>query len=61
MKRIYMEEKFNIEKWKPKNWLGSLQEWRDIVGLEYIISQGYGNLENDKEYKKLHLKGWFGK
>ncbi len=56
-----MEEKFDIEKWKPVDWLGSLCEWREIVGLEYVLSQGYDESGDEKRYIELHLKGWFGK
>lgn len=51
---------FDITKWKPADWLGTLEEWRRIVCLEYVLSQGYEEAGDVEEYTKLHQKGWFG-
>jgi hypothetical protein len=43
----------------PQGWLGTYKEWREIVTLEYVLSQGYEEKGDEERYKYLHLKGWF--
>jgi len=47
-------------KWKPDDWKGTLDEWHEIVTLEYVLSQGYEEPGDEERYKVLHMKGWFG-
>jgi len=50
----------NHLKWKPSDWKGSVKEWREIVTLEYVLSQGYEEDGDEQRYVELHMKGWFG-
>jgi hypothetical protein len=42
-------------------WLGTEEEWYEIVTLEYVLTWGYENAGDAERHKELHMKGWFGK